>query len=475
MLTLENLGNDMSYALSFMVTKFKEKGVWYLYNWLNEENVSIEDERHPLYIALEEKTNRIKYFDVNGSMEDFSFLRDAHFLVRDDKEVREIVEKKFAEINDPSDVGIVLMPVNQACNFRCIYCHQDHGASERMGEREKETILRFIKKLNPLKLRVDYFGGEPLLNSGFMIDFNETLKLISKDAPFYLSSSSVTTNGYLLTKSLFVELLKAKITTFQITIDGPRRFHDKLRPLATGEGTFDTIYGNLMDISSLDRSHKFSVTIRMNFYGESSKAEYLKEFIDKLTSDFGDDERFVFMAQQISNWSNDTLNKNIYLEEKDGTRRQIKIEQKIEKAGMNSVSMVNLTGPESSHCYSSKPNFFVLYPYPDKNAKSLLVQKCTLCVSNPINNVGWIRSDGSLEANTNIDIWTKGSLFDEKKCRSCFFVLSCFGKSCGLRNYEKGKIVCPKEKQQEVMLVKRILGFIERDVIKRSINLEHKS
>ncbi|MCM1236362.1 MAG: hypothetical protein NC124_11505 [Clostridium sp.] len=53
------------------------------------------------------------------------------------------------------------------------------------------------------------------------------------------------TNGYFLTKDVAQKLAKLKVSSLQVTIDGPKHVHDKRRVLAGGEGTFDKIIQKL--------------------------------------------------------------------------------------------------------------------------------------------------------------------------------------------------------------------------------------
>lgn len=451
------------YNLSFMVTKYKSDNNWIFYNWLNTENITISDSQHPLYKFLEEKKTSFTSFDVNGSYDDFNFLLEKHFISNNDEVLHQLVRKEYYKSVDIKSLGLTLMPVNQACNFECIYCHEDHTLNNYMGKEEETALKKFIGNWSPSKLRIDYFGGEPLLNAKFIISFSNSLKQLADKESIELESSSMTTNGYLLEVPLFKTLLALKITTYQITIDGLPEHHNKFRPLTNGEPTFVKIYENLLAIRNLDKDrYHFSITLRMNFNRETSSGENKSMFINKVNDDFGADKRFIIMFQGISNWKEESPKEELYCDKEDSIKIQTNLEKEMEEKGFDTVSMVLFSGPDSHSCYSSKPNNMVVYPFSQTTPKKMLVQKCTLSVKNPINNVGHINQDGEFEKNQNWNIWTSEHLFIEKKCQRCFFVLNCLGRSCGLINYQVGETICPKEKNEEVELAKRIIKFINQ-------------
>jgi len=125
------------------------------------------------------------------------------------------------------------------CNFDCVYCFQK--AFRRKGGVSDSVIKGFInyikRNANGRKVRVTYFGGEPLLEM-------RRIEEISKEIGNY--SFSVVTNGSLLTPSVLDKLNSLGLSHVQITLDGPREVHDKRRYFVGGKGSFDIILNNLV-------------------------------------------------------------------------------------------------------------------------------------------------------------------------------------------------------------------------------------
>ncbi|MEK8017628.1 MAG: radical SAM protein [Candidatus Parabeggiatoa sp.] len=458
------MNNIKMHKLSFLVTSYKDDCGWVLYNWANTQNIVIDDKLHPLYQLLEEGNARVKVlpFLIDGDDSDFKYLQENLFIVDNDDEAIKYVEHKYHTANHNDTLDIILMPVNQACNFDCIYCYEDHSIKHRMVDYDANAILKFIQGHQLCKLGVDYFGGEPLLNSRFILFFNKIALEYSKNHSIEFTSS-MTTNGYLLTADLFLKLLNVKVNNFQISLDGMQVDHDKLRPLKNGRGTFSRIYNNLVEISNLPKKYEFIIIVRINFNEETASQEKQKQFLEKLKAGFGYDERFVINPHVIVNWKGHVdENTNLYIPIPRGKKVEGEYRNNLVSHKLNPFNMVNYSGLESNSCYADKKNTFVIFPSKSsKNSDVLPVQKCTIGIFDDFNSIGHIDHDGQLFTNNNISKWVTGSPFKKEECKKCFFVLNCYGSACPLNTIRTNMVKCPDEKYKEVETVKEIMSFIQ--------------
>ncbi len=109
--------------------------------------------------------------------------------------------------------------VTHSCNARCKHCHrggpvsEDRASPERLGE-----ICRAVK---PVIAQIS--GGEPLLRE----DLETIVKAlrVPNRAPFIV----ITTNAALLTKEKYLQLRKAGVDEFSISLDYPDERHDEFR------------------------------------------------------------------------------------------------------------------------------------------------------------------------------------------------------------------------------------------------------
>ena len=157
---------------------------------------------------------------------------------------------------------VTIMPT-EACNFRCPYCYERH-IPITMSKQTISQIKNYISNIseNFETVSIAWFGGEPTLCADTVLDVSEFIKTLGKEKSFNFISS-MTTNGYLLTKNLFTQFYQAGVKSYQITLDGWT--HDKTRPLRSGKETLETILNNLKEISKFSKEdYPFHVTIRHN-------------------------------------------------------------------------------------------------------------------------------------------------------------------------------------------------------------------
>ncbi|MEJ2779710.1 hypothetical protein WIW89_02090 [Stygiolobus sp. CP850M] len=75
----------------------------------------------------------------------------------------------------------------------------------------------------------------------------------------------IITNGYLLLDTVkFKVLLEKGVKIFQVTIDGYKDAHDKLRPLLNGKPTFDKIFKNLIQTRNVTDNFFMFIKIKRN-------------------------------------------------------------------------------------------------------------------------------------------------------------------------------------------------------------------
>ena len=85
--------------------------------------------------------------------------------------------------------------------------------------------------------------------AGYRGTFQELIELCEEKEITY--SAGIITNGYLLTKENAERLKECQVGRVQITLDGPKEIHDVRRPLVNGNGTYDIIMKNIMDVKEV--------------------------------------------------------------------------------------------------------------------------------------------------------------------------------------------------------------------------------
>ena len=195
-------------------------------------------------------------------------LAQQGFLVRHLSSERAALESYFAAFRqDSSQLRLTILTTLQ-CNFACDYCYQGEYADfgRTAGRMSIDTavqvaawIARQVEEVQPSRLVLTFFGGEPLLNvpAMFEISGRSSKHVASRGVA---QSVNIITNGLLLTPSVVEAMLPLGLTGVKVTLDGDRETHDRMRPLRGGQGTFDRIIENVRRVAPL-----VPITIGGNF------------------------------------------------------------------------------------------------------------------------------------------------------------------------------------------------------------------
>ncbi len=210
-------------------------------------------------------------------------LVDGGFIIPEQlDEIELLLAENQSECIHHSVLDLVLVPTYN-CNFRCVYCYVDFKAGN-MSLDVEERILRYIERLLPqyAQINITWFGGEPLLCLDTVLRVSPKIKKIADQYKVRLFSF-IASNGYLLHLETARKLVEeADIRFFHITIDGPRRHHDRLRVLSGGGPSYAIIMKNLLDIlTHIPQAH---ITLRMN--ADEENIDSLHEVLDDIPHDF---------------------------------------------------------------------------------------------------------------------------------------------------------------------------------------------
>ncbi len=439
------------YKLTYWTTKTISPDGLMIFNWRTNKSVIVFDQKHPAY-----KLNSLLEFSLDDDLDqnyfdDIGWLVDEGFLTDSNGEDEPL--PLSTDNNKDQDLHLILLPAGEACNLNCIYCYEDHSYKKRMDELSAIKLINFIKLKNPPRLNLEYFGGEPMLNIKFISLFSEYLK--REKIKFY---GSITTNGTLLNEDTLNVLYVAGIRSFQITVDGPKNLHNKLRiSKSNALDSYESVCRGIKAISS--SSYKdLTCIVRINSNEETIK----RENIDALMKDISKiispgDARFLILPKPIGDYSSANLKENLKAADTYCSKGSVNevvsiLEDKFEKLGYFLADSVLLTKKKGYSCYAGDSNSFVINP-------DLKLMKCTVALDDPINNVGWINDDQYI-LNENFQFWTKN--YYDSSCNKCFANQTCTGNSCPLVNIKNNKKNCPPIKMEVEKVTAKAVRFYER-------------
>lgn len=296
--------------------------------------------------------------------------------------------------------NLIIFPTEQ-CNFRCYYCYENY----QNGRMSLETIYS-VKKLLDMKapylrlLIISWFGGEPLIASDIVLEISKYAFDLSKKYNF-IFKSNITTNGYELTSNLFFNLCKSGISTYQISLDGPQKVHDKTRVLSNGKGSFDKIWNNIKKIHNSNEN----VIVILRIHIDEDKLPYIYELIDRINLELKGDNRFKVFFKAISTLggANDSKLKIIPSKKMWDIINDFNAMLYNENIYFNSVTS----------CYASHPNSLIVRSTGE-------ISKCTVALNDSKNNIGRINLDGTLTIdNMKLQNWVVGLLNRDKEVALC--------------------------------------------------------
>jgi len=297
----------------------------------------------------------------------------------------------LAQLVNDRVLELIVFPTEK-CNFRCTYCYEDFAIGKMKQEiinSVKELIKRRVDELDELYL--SWFGGEPLLAGEIVMDISRyASELTKKCSTSYRAGMS--TNGYLLTPTVFSALARVGVLDYQISLDGPREVHNRTRVQTGGGESFDAIWENLVAIRATDiPAH---ITLRIHFSADT--LSQLEPLIEEIKREFLPDSRFAVYFKPIGRWggANDSNIQVLTSEESDAAIQRL--QEKI--YGDDFVP-----SQEEPHvCYASRPNSLVI-------RADGRIGKCTVALNDSRNVIGKLRPDGTLALDQErIRPWLRG-------------------------------------------------------------------
>ena len=165
----------------------------------------------------------------------------------------DFINKEIIEFPYPQ----IILGLTEDCNLRCKYCifsgsyenMRTHGFAKMPKDVAIKSVDKFIdyvkewKEFAPEKKPViSFYGGEPLLEYDMIKEVVAHVKTKNFKPMFAL-----TTNGNLLNDEI-IEFFVTNDFAVSVSLDGPEELHDKNRVFENGEGSFHTIYTNIMKL-----------------------------------------------------------------------------------------------------------------------------------------------------------------------------------------------------------------------------------
>lgn len=220
--------------------------------------------------------------EERGSIEDLEYLRQNWFVVPREGDDRQFVElvrwvmgntrRKQSEIT-----AYTIFPTTD-CNARCFYCYELGRSRVPMSRETALQTAAYIRShCGGKKVRITWFGGEPLYN----MDAIETIcTQLQEDGVEF--QSKMVSNAYLFDDDVVKKAVENWNLKFvQITLDGTEQVYNKCKAFIYKEGSpFRTVMANIGRL--LDAGVRVSVRFNVDLHN----GEDLLTLVDELSRQF---------------------------------------------------------------------------------------------------------------------------------------------------------------------------------------------
>ncbi len=196
-------------------------------------------------------------------------LKETNFLIDEDFDELSLIKLQyFRSLYNNDTLSLILLPTLW-CNLQCPYCFENKR-QVFMTTAVEDRLLSWIRQNFSQKrhIHVSWFGGEPLLGKKAIFKISEGIQEICQEINCRYSAS-LTSNGYYLDRDFQNAIPSLGIKHVQVTFDGDKNDHDKSRIHKNGQGSFDTIFENV--VSFCENVPDSNLAIRVNC-GDSNYA-----------------------------------------------------------------------------------------------------------------------------------------------------------------------------------------------------------
>lgn len=416
---------------------FISKTAYLLYNAFADKYIICKAELVPL---LQKSSDHIE----SAYPIFYKQLLQGGFLIKEDvDEIKQVIDYGIQKCINSSEYHLIINPTIN-CNFQCWYCYENHSAYTKMNEeticKVKKLILNICSNKRIKFIHLSFFGGEPLLYYKDVVQpIINFIRDCNKEYDFNYKIH-FTTNGFLITEyvrqhlSLISQDNEPK--SFQITLDGHREMHNKVRHSASGDGSYDRIISN---IKKLLESH-IEVTLRINFATEN--IESVQSILNDL-KDIPNENRELLKIDFQKVWQDNDIEFDSPL-----------LNEAIEafKKEFGSVSD-HYHGVDSLRepCYGDLVNECIVNYNGD-------IYKCTARDFTQSNRLGYLTENGDIKWNNpNFIEQRLQDKFNKRICKRCRIFPIC-GAGCAQTALEAEKnkcIRCKDEQEKDKIILAR--------------------
>lgn len=233
-----------------------------------------------LFFANEEK-GLLNNPDLNDKT--VQFLIEQYFLVPtdfDDKKFADqVIDTRFQiqSLYTEMPISFFVILTTTGCNARCFYCFEKGAKVSNMTEQTAHDVADFIERKGDKKVRIQWFGGEPLVNINAIDTICNDLREKNID---YVST--MVSNAYLLDEEAIRKCVDLwNMDRIQITLDGTEEVYNKVKNYVYKDvsSPFKRVLNNIEN--ALKSGVQISIRLNMDEHNADDLFDLTKMLVDK--------------------------------------------------------------------------------------------------------------------------------------------------------------------------------------------------
>lgn len=193
---------------------------------------------------------------------------------------------------EPAPFNIMTKPIGPRCNIDCKYCYylekEDLYPSEKKFRMSDALLERYVTGMIAASLEIGqcevhfaWQGGEPTMLG--LDYFRRILALQAKHRPQGVGiTNAIQTNGILIDES-WASFLTENQFLVGVSVDGPKKVHDRYRIDRAGRPTFDMVMRGLDHLRNAGADYNILTTVHR---ANAGKGKEIYRFLRELGSQF---------------------------------------------------------------------------------------------------------------------------------------------------------------------------------------------
>ena len=190
----------------------------------------------------------------------YQTLKENHMITENDRDEFLLYKSIILAGRSINILNLTIAPTMD-CNYSCSYCFENCKRNIYMTEKVISSIIKFIEQYENIKnIHVVWFGGEPLLGIKQIESLYRKMILI----PDKNYSFSIISNGFLISPDIIKLFKEMKLQHIQITLDGLKETHNKIKFTKNENDTFSRTIKNIDLLASSAPEIRISIRVNMN-------------------------------------------------------------------------------------------------------------------------------------------------------------------------------------------------------------------